>query len=245
MANEIRIVYTLIEPIINDGVSACQFEDKEIIILDLAGTSSDYYTYFLNTSSTVQYDCIVAGNTRVAGYPDDNAVIYRNGTVPIWQISQYHVGFNFYIEYEVVPEMSPYTYEIEGEGGVDIEAISGYTENDFGGWFATIDVHTFNESLITANFLANPNRYALGELALEYHGFTAETMQLNRRKLFIDVHQWFKTLEPGGDVQEVSVWVPVPFYPRASSIKWGLMPSVKGTLRIWTCKLIVGIDAYF
>lgn len=135
--------------------------------------------------------------------------------------------------------------EMEGEGGLDIALGSLYTGLYMGGWFATIDIHTFDESKISANFLANPNQYGFGFLALEYHGFTAEELKVSRRKQFIDLHQWFPTLEPGGTVEETNVWVPTPFYPRATAVKWGLYPGVKGTFKAWTCKLLIGVDAYF
>lgn len=130
-------------------------------------------------------------------------------------------------------------------GGVDVPVNAQYTGNYQGGFFATMEVTSFDASLISANFDANPNRYRFGEYSMLYHDYVMHSANLQHRKTYVPLHVWFPTLEPDGEIEAVNLWVPVPTWSRATAINWQLAPSVVGVCRVWWMKLISGMDAYF
>lgn len=134
---------------------------------------------------------------------------------------------------------------ISGVGGINIASLANYDDRTLGVWFAKVDIVSWDRALIPADFLYPQVKFDFGHFVLNYHDSSVEILPFNFRHTYLGLYQWFQSIEPKGIVSPTSVWVPVPFYPRASGLSWGLRESVVAHLKVWAAQLVVGFDAYF
>lgn len=134
---------------------------------------------------------------------------------------------------------------VSGEGRIDVHNLAGYAPTEMGVWFGTVELQSYNTNLIGKDFYTNPDRYRLGYLSYGYHGFVTEYQPVLAQKTYLPLRIWLDSLEPWGNPEEVSVWIPVPFYPRCSELNYAFNPSVSARIRIWGDKILKGFDAYF
>lgn len=231
-----------------DYTTPCaQVVEHEIVVFDYLSTPETYY-HFLRDPEDPNKPGILCTWTK----PDEDFLV-QTGDFVRWLMADNRQLVKFpdnalvwsFEESDAPMPTLLYEGEMILHGGVDIFTLANYSESEMGAWFATLEVLSFSDNLISANLVANPNRYGFGEIALNYHGFVCDKFWLDRRKMYIPIHSWLRTLEPQGTPQEVNIWVPTPGYPRASGITWGLLPDVVGLVKVWSMKLLTGIDAYF
>lgn len=245
MGNSLTFQYREYPKDVTDGVSSCGAILKELVVFDPLGTGETTYQTYEFYLPGVLMDCVNENGSQSQFNLFSDTLIYADGVREVGSLHGRHRDTLLYIDYGAEPVGGFYQTEIEGEGGVDINLIALYPGYYIGGWFASLEITEYNDAWISRDFQANPDKFNFGEITLDYHGFTCDSFMMDRRKRYIQYRTWMPTLEPGGEPEELNVWVPTPTWDKATGLKWGLYPSVKGVLKVWYMRFLLSMDAYF
>ncbi len=245
VSNNISVTFRALTSFVTDGVSRCGGQFKTFSFIDFQGTQDTVYEHQVIYRPEVLLNCYLENGDAWNLPPIDISYIVADGNRIAFTIEGIHIDFVYTVDYGIKPNMSQIIVPMEDSGGVDIWLNALYSGKYQAGWFATFTIDEFEQSLISTSYQDFPNRYVFGSYSILYHDHVVLRGDIDSRKMFHPLRVFFPTLEPDGTVQDVNVWVPVPTWERATSIKWYLHPSVKGTCRAWWMKLLSGMDAYF
>lgn len=145
----------------------------------------------------------------------------------------------------VLVDSMPYcftsTFPIIGDGSFDVFDFVSATDDELWVWSFTTDLDFTSITTIKAYF-GNPDRFLLGRIALDYHGFVERDFEITYKKQYHGVYSFLPSI---GYLEPPEINLPLASgQPRSTNINWKLGFSVSGTMTVYACKLYDNIVGY-